>query len=201
MLRIGLTGGIGSGKSSVVAEFKKLGVGIIDLDEIAREVVALGTPALTKISDHFGQSVLDSSGALDRGTLREIIFNDNSERAWLENLLHPAIRERQLQLEAEVQSPYCVIEIPLLVENLESQQVDRILVVEVPESLQIERTMHRSSLSEQEVLKIIDNQATIEERRKVADDLIDNSGPAEHLAAQVEALHRKYMEIAAQSAS
>lgn len=196
MLRIGLTGGIGSGKSSVAEEFTKLGIGVIDLDKISREIVAPDTDALIQISEHFGEGVLDSMRALDRSALRKIIFENSSERIWLENLLHPLIRERQIQLEEEIQSPYCVIEIPLLVENLESQKVDRILVVEVPSSIQIQRTMQRSSLSEKEVRKIISNQATAEDRLKVAHDLIENSGSPEQLAHKVEALHQKYLALA-----
>ena len=196
MLRIGLTGGIGSGKSTVAAEFKKLGVSVIDLDQLARDVVQTGTPALNKISDHFGEQILLESGELDRAELRNIIFGDAKEKEWLENLLHPLIRERQLELESRSTSPYLVIEIPLLVENIESQMVDRILVVETPREDQILRTMARSQLSESEVNDVISGQATAEERRAVAQDRIDNSGSISELAAQVETLHISYCELA-----
>lgn len=196
MLRIGLTGGIGSGKSTVAAEFKKLGVSVIDLDQLARDVVQSGTPALNKISDHFGEQILLESGELDRAELRNIIFGDAKEKEWLENLLHPLIRERQLELESRSTSPYLVIEIPLLVENIEAQKVDRILVVETPREDQILRTMARSQLSESEVNDVISGQATAEERRAVAQDRIDNSGSISELAAQVETLHISYCELA-----
>ena len=196
MLRIGLTGGIGSGKSTVAAEFKTLGVSVIDLDQIARDVVQSGTPALNKISDHFGEQILLESGELDRAELRNIIFGDAKEKEWLENLLHPLIRERQLELESRSTSPYLVIEIPLLVENIEAQKVDRILVVETPREDQILRTMARSQLSESEVNDVISGQATAEERRAVAQDRIDNSGSISELAAQVETLHISYCELA-----
>lgn len=196
MLRIGLTGGIGSGKSTVAAEFKKLGVSVIDLDQLARDVVQSGTPALNKISDHFGEQILLESGELDRAELRNIIFGDAKEKEWLENLLHPLIKERQLELESRSTSPYLVIEIPLLVENIEAQKVDRILVVETPREDQILRTMARSQLSESEVNDVISGQATAEERRAVAQDRIDNSGSISELAAQVETLHISYCELA-----
>jgi|SaaInlStandDraft_1057018.scaffolds.fasta_scaffold15905_2 dephospho-CoA kinase len=196
MLRIGLTGGIGSGKSTAAAEFKKLGVSVIDLDQLARDVVQTGTPALNKISDHFGEQILLESGELDRAELRNIIFGDAKEKEWLENLLHPLIRERQLELESRSTSPYLVIEIPLLVENIEAQKVDRILVVETPREDQVLRTMARSQLSESEVNDIISGQATAEERRAVAQDRIDNSGSIPELAAQVETLHISYCELA-----
>lgn len=196
MLRIGLTGGIGSGKSTVATEFKKLGVSVIDLDQLARDVVQSGTPALNKISDHFGEQILLESGELDRAELRNIIFGDAKEKEWLENLLHPLIRERQLELESRSTSPYLVIEIPLLVENIEAQKVDRILVVETPREDQILRTMARSQLSESEVNDVISGQATAEERRAVAQDRIDNSGSISELAAQVETLHISYCELA-----
>lgn len=196
MLRIGLTGGIGSGKSTVAAEFKKLGVSVIDLDQLARDVVQSGTPTLNKISDHFGEQILLESGELNRAELRNIIFGDAKEKEWLENLLHPLIRERQLELESRSTSPYLVIEIPLLVENIEAQKVDRILVVETPREDQILRTMARSQLSESEVNDVISGQATAEERRAVAQDRIDNSGSISELAAQVETLHISYCELA-----
>jgi dephospho-CoA kinase len=196
MLRIGLTGGIGSGKSTVAAEFKKLGVSVIDLDQLARDVVQSGTPTLNKISHHFGDQILLESGELDRAELRNIIFGDAKEKEWLENLLHPLIRERQLELESRSTSPYLVIEIPLLVENIEAQKVDRILVVETPREDQILRTMARSQLSESEVNDVISAQATAEERRAVAQDRIDNSGSISELAAQVETLHISYCELA-----
>lgn len=196
MLRIGLTGGIGSGKSSVAAEFKRMGISVFDLDQIAREIVEPNTIALDKIVEHFGDELIQANGKLNREGLRQIIFEDSAQRQWLENLLHPLIRERQLELESTSNSPYVVVEIPLLVENLESQQVDRILVVELSEESQVKRTMERSSIPEAEVFKIISNQATPSERRKVAHDLINNNGSMRELVDQVERLHRKYLEIA-----
>ena len=196
MLRIGLTGGIGSGKSTVASEFQRLGITVFDLDKIAREIVEPGTPALEKISQHFGNQVLDTNNQLNRGKLRQIVFNNSAEKKWLEDLLHPLIRQRQIELESESKSPYVVIEIPLLVENLQSQQVDRILAVEVPTEIQVERTTKRSQISASEVHKVIASQATPAERRKVAHDLIDNSGSIEDLRKQVKSLHSSYLQLA-----
>ena len=196
MLRIGLTGGIGSGKSTVASEFQRLGITVFDLDKIAREIVEPGTPALQKISEHFGNQVLDANNELNRGKLRQIVFDNSAERKWLEDLLHPLIRQRQIELESKSNSPYVVIEIPLLVENLQSQQVDRILAVEVPTEIQVERTTKRSQISASEVHKVIASQATSPERRNVAHDLIDNSGSIEDLRAQVNSLHQSYLQLA-----
>lgn len=196
MFRIGLTGGIGSGKSTVASEFQRLGITVFDLDQIAREIVEPDTEALSQIADHFGHQILDANGQLDRAKLRTFVFEDNTERKWLENLLHPLIRQRQIELESLSQSPYLIIEIPLLVENIGSQQVDRILVVEAPTEIQIERTMLRSSQPESEVKKVISIQATPDERREVAHDLINNTGAKEDLVGQVKALHQSYLELA-----
>ncbi len=197
MFRVGLTGGIGSGKSTVAAEFTKLGVGVIDLDQVSRDLVKPGTSTLAELVAHFGTKILTEDGSLNRSLLRQIIFSNPIEKDWLEALLHPRIRARQLEFEKKILSPYCLIEIPLLVENIESQQVDRILVVEASSEAQIPRVMQRSGLSSAEVKKIIANQASDEDRRRFAHDLIDNSGHPDALAAQVSALHHKYLELAA----
>lgn len=196
MLRIGLTGGIGSGKSTVASEFKKLGVGVIDLDQISRELVAPGTETLSELVEHFGPKILLDDESLNRKLLRQIIFDNPTEKNWLEALLHPRIRNRQLELEMQISSPYCVIEIPLLVENIESQQVDRILVVETDPEKQIRRVIQRSGLPQEEIEKIIGNQASSEERRLVADDLIDNTQNMASLGKQVVSLDQKYRKLA-----
>jgi dephospho-CoA kinase len=196
MFRVGLTGGIGSGKSSLAAEFKKLGVPVIDLDQVSREVVKPGGPALNQIFEHFGQGILTTDKTLDRDALRQRVFENTAERIWLESVLHPLIRLRCSELEAELNTPYLILEIPLLAENLDAQKLDRVLVVDLPESIQVERTMQRSCLSEAEVRSIIDRQASREVRRSIADDIVENPGSPQELKQVATELHEKYLSLA-----
>lgn len=193
MLKIGLTGGIGSGKSTVAKYFAELGVAIIDADKIARELVATGTPALTKIVKHFGNKILTSRGELDRKCLRKLIFSNPKQKQWLEKLLHPLIyheMENQLQ---QVKSPYCILVIPLLVETQQEKLVDRILVVDASQEQQINRTMKKNKISEKEVKTIIATQANREQRLASADDIIYNDNSLTKLKQQVQQLHQKYL--------
>lgn len=193
---VGLTGGIGSGKSTVVRLFGELGVHWVDADDVARQVVEPGTPALAAIADHFGEDILTPEGALDRARLRQIVFADPAQRQWLESLLHPRIREelvRQLQ-PADYDLPYVILVSPLLLETDQHQLVDRILVVDVPVELQISRTTARDSNSREQVERIIAAQMPREERLARADEVIDNNRPVGEVELQVREMHKRFME-------
>ncbi len=191
MFVVGLTGGIGSGKSAVSRCFESLGILVIDADQVAREVVEPGETALTKIAQRFGADILLADGTLDRSRLREIVFAAPRQRDWLEQLLHPLIRERILQqLEAST-SPYTVLASPLLLETDQHLLVNHVLVIDVPEAMQIERTMARDNNTEAQVRAILSAQMDRAERISKADDIIDNSGSQAALAPLVERLHRQ----------
>jgi dephospho-CoA kinase len=204
-LRIGLTGGIASGKSTVAELFAELGVAIIDTDVIAREVVAPGTPALEEIADEFGASVIDQTGALDRAALRKVVFSDEAARRRLEAITHPRIGEEVRRQSAELASssakdahpsPYQIIAVPLLVNSALRDFVDRILVVDCEEDTQIGRLVARDGGSEAEARRILDAQASRTERLAIADDVIRNDGDVSELRQQVAALHEIYLTLA-----
>lgn len=195
MLRIGLTGGIGSGKSAVAERFAARGVPVIDTDVVAREVVAPGEPALAEIVAAFGTGVLDAAGRLDRRRLRERVFADESARRRLEGILHPRIRTAVQQRLEALDAPYCIIVVPLLIET-GFGPVDRVLVVDVDETRQIERTSRRDEVSPESVRRIMDTQASRQARLARADDVISNNGGLDDLERQVEALHRRYLALA-----
>ena len=196
MLRIGLTGGIGSGKSTVSELFSSLGAPIIDADIIAREVVAPGKPALREVCALFGDHLLNEQGQLRRKQLREIIFASPQHKQQLEEILHPRIRQAMLeQLSAlEHRHAYCILSIPLLLESGWLELLDRVLVVDIEESLQLKRTCQRDHLSEKSALAIISSQSSRQERLLAADDIIDNSGQPKDLRPQVEHLHALYLK-------
>lgn len=197
MLRIGLTGGIGSGKSTVAALFAARGVPLIDTDVIAHELVEPGQPALAEIAARFGAELLDGAGRLDRARLRERVFADAGQRKALEAILHPRIHaelERRLAL---VKAPYALVIIPLLFEAGWRDRVDRVLVVDVPVAVQRSRVAARDRLATEQIDAILAAQASREQRRAGADDLIDNSGEPSALEAQVDRLHREYLAMAA----
>jgi dephospho-CoA kinase len=192
---VGLTGGIGSGKSTVTRLFGEHGVHWVDADDVAREVVEPGTPALERISEHFGKNILTSEGALDRAQLRGIVFEKPEERVWLESLLHPIIREeliRQLNPE-NYQLPYVLLVSPLLLETDQHELVDRIIVIDVPEETQIERTMARDTNSREQVERIIAAQMSREDRLARADEVIDNDRPLDEVTRQVRELHERLL--------
>ncbi|MHA7808461.1 MAG: dephospho-CoA kinase [Marinobacter adhaerens] len=192
---VGLTGGIGSGKSTVTRLFGEHGVHWVDADDVAREVVEPGTPALERISEHFGKTILTSEGALDRAQLRGIVFEKQEERVWLESLLHPIIREeliRQLNPE-NYQLPYVLLVSPLLLETDQHELVDRIIVIDVPEETQIERTMARDTNSREQVERIIGAQMSREDRLARADEVIDNDRPLDEVTRQVRELHERLL--------
>ncbi len=196
-LTVGLTGGIGSGKSTVARRFEALGVPVIDADVIAREVVKPGQPCLQRIIDTFGKDVLDETGRLDRRRLRERVFNDDAARRRLEAILHPAIRARMLERLDRIDAPYAVLVIPLLLETDQQDLVDRVLVVDAPEDLQIERTRQRDRASPEEVRKILRAQMDRETRLAAADDILDNRHDPAALLRQTDALHTRYLALAA----
>jgi len=192
-----LTGGIAAGKTAVSDRFARLGVPVIDTDRIARTVVEPGQPALDEIRRTFGADFLDASGRLDRKTMRQAIFSDASKKARLEEILHPRIAREALRQIEQVDFPYCLLVIPLYTESTRWSWVDRVLVVDVAESVQIERVISRDRIDRNQAEAILAAQATREQRLALAIDVIDNSGGLKELDSQVEALHRKYLELAA----
>jgi len=193
---VGLTGGIGSGKSAAAGIFRALGINVVDADWAARVVVEPGQPALAEIAEHFGADVLLEHGALDRARLRGLVFDDPAERAWLEQLLHPLIRAEILRALEASESPYAILESPLLLEAGQDQLVARVCVVDVPEELQVQRASARDGSDAAQIRKIIAAQLPREERLARADDILDNAGGFESLKGQVRELHRHYLRLA-----
>ena len=196
MLRIGLTGGIGSGKSTVAALLAMRGVPVIDTDEIAHRLSEPGQAAFDEIARTFGQDILDKNRRIDRDRLRERVFDNPDERRRLETILHPRIRAAVGEKLAEIEAPYCVIVVPLLLESGFTDLADRILVVDVMESVQIQRAATRSGLSEPETRKIMAAQVNRAQRLQQANDVIDNNADRKHLEAEVERLHQWYLSLA-----
>lgn len=194
---VALTGGIGSGKSTIANAFAHYGVEIIDADVIAREVVEPGTPALQAIVQRYGDGMLNPDGTLFRAGLRDLIFRSPDEKAWLNQLLHPLINARTRQLKAQATSPYVLWVVPLLVENGLQQQADRVLVIDVDEETQIARTLKRDRISPEQAKNILAAQATRQQRLAVADDVINNSGAPEEALPYVARLHQRYLALAA----
>jgi len=197
---VGLTGGIGSGKSAVAALFAKQGIAVIDTDEIAHELTRPGGAAIEPIRAAFGAGAIGSDGALDRAKMRKLVFGNLAEKKKLEAILHPLIREESLRRGERAGSPYSILVIPLLAEGgIDRSRYERVLVVDCTEAQQIERAMRRSGLSEKEVRDILAAQATREQRLALADDVIDNRGPREALERQVSHLNQKYLTLAGNS--
>ena len=197
MLIVGLTGGIGCGKSAVAEIFTRLGAAVIDTDQIARQLTALGQPALAAIREQFGGEYFLPDGNLDRARLRHLVFSDAAAKKQLEALLHPLIRDEVRRSLVTVQTPYAIVAVPLLLETgAYREMVQRILLVDCDEEQQVERVMARSRLSEQEVRAIMASQISRSERLLLADDIIDNHGDRTALQQQVEQLHRRYLQLA-----
>jgi len=199
MYIIGLTGGIGSGKSTVANCFSQLGIDIVNADEAARHVVEKGSPALSKIATHFGSKARLEDGTLNRAFLRKEIFEHPDKRQWLEELLHPLIKTWIQEALENSSSSYTILESPLLLETNQHTLADRILVVDVPEEIQISRAMQRDGNNKQQIEAIIDTQISREERIKRADDIIDNSRSSENLPEKVQALHQTYLQLASRN--
>jgi dephospho-CoA kinase len=194
---VGLTGGIGSGKSAVADRFAKLGVHVIDTDEIAHELTRPGGEAIAPIRAAFGAEAIAEDGSLDRARMRGLVFGDAQARKRLEAILHPLIRAESAHRLERTTSAYAILVIPLLVENgVDRARAARVLVVDCPEALQVERVMRRSGLPDAEVRAILASQATRDQRLAAADDVIDNSGAPEALDHQVSRLHEKYLALA-----
>lgn len=194
-LVVGLTGGIGSGKSAAADEFGRLGATIVDTDVIAHELTARGGAALPEIGRIFGQDFV-AGGAMDRKRMREHVFSDAQAKRRLESLLHPLIRAESSRRIAAAPGPYVVHVVPLLIESPDyRERVDRVLVVDAPEELQVERVRARSGLPEDQVRAIMHTQAARAERLAAADDVLENSGSLDDLRKQVAALHRKYLQL------
>ena len=196
MFVVGLTGGIGSGKSTVAEMFAALGVELVDADIAAREVVAPGTHALAEIAKHFGSEILMTGGELDRGALRQVIFQQEKEKHWLEELLHPLIRGWLTQKISSCRTTYCLLVSPLLLETGQAKLVDRILVVDVSIDTQIARTLARDGGEERTVRAIIASQIGRSQRLDYADDIISNELPLKPLRQRVEKLHQGYLTMA-----
>ena len=195
-LVIGLTGGIGSGKSIAAQEFATLGIDIIDADKISREIIKPNSFFLKKIVSKFGDSILTPDGNLDRLQMRKKIFIDKEDRIWLENLLHPPIKQTIKQRADRSKSPYCILLIPLLIETGTPYDfIDRILVVDTPEDLQIERVKQRDNLSELEIKKMIQAQTSRSQRLSLANDIIRNFDSLDNLNKQVHKLHSFYLSL------
>jgi len=192
-LVIGVTGGIGSGKSAVTERFEKLGVTVVDADLAARIVVEPGRPALESIANHFGSDVIQPDGSLDRAALRARVFAEPSEREWLERLTHPLIAEEILYQLASAQSDYVVLSSPLLLETAQGELADITVVVDVPEDVQLSRTMARDDNDEAQVRRIMAAQLPREERLGKADIVIDNSKPLAALDDVVAELHKEFL--------
>jgi dephospho-CoA kinase len=195
MLTIGLTGGIGSGKSTVAKLFAEHGIAIIDTDQIARDITLPGQDALKKIAAHFGNNILLPDHTLDRAKLRKTIFEDPKQRQWLEQLLHPLIRTKTAELIAIAKSPYCIAVIPLLLESKPNPLVNRILVVDSSIEQQIARAKLRDQLSDSEINATIQTQVSREKRLTAADDIIYNECSLTDLIPQVEKLHQLYLSL------
>lgn len=195
---VGLTGGIGSGKTTVANQFAALGVQLVDADVVAREVVAPGTDALEKISAYFGADFLLPDGGLNRVLLRERVFSNEHEKQWLNQLLHPLIRQQILQQLAAATSPYVLLVAPLLLENGLQKLVDQVLVVDVSTDTQLHRTAQRDNVAATQVAAIMASQYSREQRRALATQLLDNDLPLQSLPERVAALHQLYLTLAAE---
>ncbi|MDH4048976.1 MAG: dephospho-CoA kinase [Gammaproteobacteria bacterium] len=196
MLRIGLTGGIASGKSTVADMFSAYGIPVIDTDEIARDVVTPGSPGLAEVQRQFGAGVIASDGTLDRAALRKIIFENDEQRKVLEAILHPRIREETMRRAAVAGGPYQIIVVPLLVESTLKSFMSRIVVVDCDPQTQLERLLSRDAENLQQAKRIIASQSSREQRLAIASDVVVNDGDIEETRRQVDELHLRFLELA-----
>lgn len=196
MLVVGVTGGIGSGKTAVTNLFAELGITIVDADIAARIVVEPGRPALAAIAERFGPSMLQADGTLNRAAMRTRIFSNPDDKRWLEQLTHPRIGEEIAHQLHTATSPYVILVSPLLIEGEQHKFCDRILVVDVPEEMQLQRTVQRDNNDADQVRRIIASQASRTQRLERADDVIENTGTLEELRERVMVLHDQYLKLA-----
>ena len=192
MLRIGLTGGIGSGKTTVADYFSSLAIDVIDADIIVHEISAPGQPCFSSITEYFGEDMLNADGTINRQLLAEKVFKNETARKKLEAILHPAVRAAMQLAVQEVSSPYCILVIPLLVETGFTELVDRVLVVTAEKEKRIAWIKQRNGLNEEQIESIMAAQACDEQRNKIADDIIENNGSLDSLYLQVEKLDQIY---------
>jgi dephospho-CoA kinase len=192
-LVVGITGGIGSGKTAVTRRFEQRGITVVDADLVARLIVEPGTPALAAIATHFGADVLQADGALDRAALRSRVFSNDTERHWLEHLTHPLIGQEIIDQINTSRSPYTILSSPLLLDTNQKALVDCVVVVDAPEELQLQRTVQRDSNDEAQVRRIMAAQMSRADRLERADMVIDNSRSLEELDSQVEELHKEFL--------
>jgi dephospho-CoA kinase len=195
VLKIGLTGGIGCGKSTVTALFKQLNVPVIDADDIAHQLVAVGQPALQLIQQTFGASSLHSDGSLNRDIIRDLVFSDPEQKQKLEAIIHPLVYQTIAEYTRLLNAPYCILSIPLLFETDNADFVNRVLVVDCPVETQIERVQKRDNLTVERVQSIMDTQVSRSFRTAHAHDIIDNTKTTTELAQQVEKLHNLYLSL------
>lgn len=200
MYIVGITGGIGSGKTAVSDRFQNLDICVVDADLCSRVVVEKGRPALAQIAEHFGQEVLSEEGELDRAQLRSKVFDDEAERKWLENLLHPLIGEELMRQLNTATSPYVILASPLLIESQQYLMCNQVIVVDVPVSTQIERTMARDDNDEAQVKNIIAAQATRKARLEHATQVIENTQGLDFLDSEVALLHPLFIQLAGEKA-
>ncbi len=201
LLRVGLTGGIGSGKTTVAERFAMMGVPVIDADGISRALCERGQPALDEIVAVFGENILNADGSLDRASLRERVFFDEMARRTLESILHPRVRMEMNRLIDVYEAPYAVLAVPLLLESGMVDCVDRVLVVDCPEAAQIQRVMGRDGVTRAHVESILSVQCTRNARLAIADDVLLNDSDQESLFKEVDALHQRYLQWAMQTRS
>ncbi|EPE4837004.1 dephospho-CoA kinase [Yersinia enterocolitica] len=194
---VALTGGIGSGKSTLANAFANLGVPLVDADIIARQMVEPGMPALMEIASRYGETILHTDGTLNRAALRKKIFSEPQEKAWLNSLLHPLIQQETQSQLANIDEPYVLWVVPLLVENGLHHRANRVLVVDVAPEIQLARTMARDGITRQQAEDILASQVSRQQRLACADDIIDNSGDPIVIAPQVTLLHQQYLKLAA----
>ena len=194
-LCIGLTGGIGSGKTTVSNLFEELGIEVIDADRITHELQSIGKPAYLKMVELLGPDILDDNNKLRRDYLRKIIFSSPELKQRLEEIVHPLVREEIEKRVYNVDGPYCLISIPLLIESGYNHELDRILVIDLPVELQIARTRQRDKINEEDIRKIINSQVNREKRVELADDIITNDKDLNYLRKQVKLLHNKYLTL------
>lgn len=199
MLRVALSGGIASGKTTVSNTFKELGVPVVDADVLSRKVVEPGCEGLMAVVDRFGQSILQSDGSLDRKQLRQIVFSDPAARTDLENIIHPRVRELTQQFLNQQKANgciYCMVVIPLLIETNQQKNYDHIVIVDVEKQTQLERLMARDNSSLKLAENILKSQASRKQRLAIADDVVSNTGSIDETKAQVKALHKKLANVA-----
>tara|TARA_Y100001934_G_scaffold129554_1_gene157235 strand:+ start:1488 stop:2090 length:603 start_codon:yes stop_codon:yes gene_type:complete len=196
MFTVGLTGGIGSGKTTIARFFQDQNIEVINADEIARKVVEPGTAALSKIQERFGSEILINEKGLNRALLREKIFKDNNQRIWLESLLHPIIETEITNLIVVAVSRYVILESPLLFETNQHKLVNRTLVVDVSPKVQLERTISRDGGSEGTIKAIMDSQISRDDRINLADDIIDNEQNFQSVQTQLKKFHQNYLNLA-----